>query len=452
MGIDTQQKPAASSERHPQQGQPHLPHPLHQADSMQTKESIEKLNPFHNCLLDNFQQHQERVRRYDNEIAAIQFAHDIQIHADSQFHNSGEAMHSRSQLEDVARKKLSIPQMKSFEQDIVAFEKRAAGDHLSPEKVTGFYDHTARLLKEKALHYSPTQKTNMALELVHHAANPESVTQGFAQTCNVSSVEYRMLSKDPQAVAKMTADVAANGTFTTAEGNRLLDNWHSIKPDANDSGRDMLDKLVQSTLVNCHWERFKRFDEDSTYFRFEHSKDLMGDRIFQYDANGAREPMRDEKTGLPVNDPQLSSAQLREIYNQAAGTNDAAFAIANANPKRQTDRTPFTSDDDCTYVNSAHALHETLLQGSREGRFPMELQVHTANNPFLKQTLKNDPTAPLDDAHFNWHAISIKSYNAQTHTVKIHNSWGKENDVNINLDELYRATMRPPGWKSATDD
>ena len=453
MGSDTSQNTLPERHStHDKHSHHNAAHQAEHADKAATRESLERSHPFHTCLLDNMKQHRAHLRQHENQIASILFAHDIKIHSDSPYKSWGDTMHRRSTLEDVARKKLSIPQMKAFEHDINTFENRAAADKLPPEKITSFYNETERLLKEKPMHYSLSQRANLALELVHHAADPESVRQGFSPTCNVSSIEFRMLAKDPQAVAKLTADVVHDGTFTTKDGTRLLDNWHSLQPGQSDSGRDMLDKLVQTTLVNCHWERHKAYDEDTSYYRYEHAKELGGDRIYRYNMNGSREALLDDKTGLPINDPQLTSPHLHDIYNQAARTEDERFSIANANARRRTDCTPSTTTEDCTYVNSAHALHEDLVRGERQHLYPMEIQVHTANNPDRKQTLKNDPYAPMDDNHFGWHAIAIKSYNAKTHTVKIHNSWGKEADVNISLEELYRATMSPKGWRFSTDD
>ena len=130
------------------------------------------------------------------------FGQDVHIHHESPYGDSPQAMHSRSALEDAARKKLSIPQMKSLENDLAVFEKHAANNGLDSKKVCQFYDSTADIFRSKSAHYNPMQKNALAVELIHHAAHPETIKQGNMQTCNVSSVEYRLLVREPQAVGK----------------------------------------------------------------------------------------------------------------------------------------------------------------------------------------------------------------------------------------------------------
>ena len=245
----------------------------------------------------------------------------------------------------------------------------------------------------------------------------------------------------------MVAQVAKDGTYTTADGTKLIDNWHTIKPVDNESQRDMLDGLVQTTLVNCHWARYQSYDEDPKSYRYERKQgNNNAERIYVY-GDGPRYEKRDNDNKL-IEDPNLTSADYIGIYNQVARTDERTFSIANGNQDREKDVTPNQSDDKCTYVNSESELHAVLAKATADKQFPTVLAVHTANFPFRKQTQMSCPDALGDDNNFGWHSIAITKYDAATHTVKIHNSWGKENDVNISLDQLYKATQKPTFWKN----
>lgn len=404
---------------------------------------------FHDSLLNDFKHHQANKEKFEKNLNTY-YAKDIKIHPDSPYHEHGVVVHNRCRLENIARKRLPVPQMKDFERDIVAFEKQSHAQAMAPDKVAAFYDNVSRLLTEKSMHYTSKQRTELALQLVHHSAKPESVVQGAAGTCNVASIEYRLLSRAPEAVAKMTADVTTNGNYVTADGTKLSDNWHSIKPEAGDRERGTLDKLVQTTLVNCHWERVNRDDNDAPKFRFEHSNAEMADRLAQYDSG--RTEIEDRDRGLPENSPKLNNTEFRDIYNQVVGSDDQATApwtISNGNPSQDPRYASRSSSDDTTIVNSKKDLREALQNGQQNHLFPMEIDVHTGNAPFKQQTLKADPFAGKDS--FGWHAISIKSYDEKSGKVKIHNSWGADKDVPMSVDQLYTATMLPPGERDSNE-
>ena len=419
-----------------------IANPTHLHDDIRNY-SKESAQSWHKCKTESLSQQQAHFKQYENN----HFAHDMQIHHDSPFANKPEAMHSRTQLEDIARKRLSIPQMKVMEKDLSAFENNAASNALDEKKVAKFYDATASLLKEQTMHYSPSQRNELALQLVHHAAHPEVVIQGSRNTCNVATVEYRLLVREPQAVAEMTAQVAKNGTFITADNTKLTDNWHSIKPGKSAEG-DMLDPLVQTTLVNCHWASYKTWDGDTTDYRYEvDQKTGIGERIWKYDQESGTRTMKNGTDNLPLSDPDLESSFFRHIYNQASGAGDTTFAVEHANPNREKNVLIKETDEDCNYVKSPKELHDLLKTAVEQKQFPLVVAVHTGNRPFSTQELRNDPTMPGTDHNFGWHELAITKYDAATHTAKIHNSWGKESDININLDQLYKSMQKPASWE-----
>ncbi|MFX4963488.1 hypothetical protein ABTC07_19615, partial [Acinetobacter baumannii] len=85
------------------------------------------------------------------------------------------------------------------------------------------------------------------------------------------------------------------------------DNWHSIKPTAGDTQRDILDRMVQTTLVNCHYERIaaQDFDGNKIGYRYEYTKDAGAFRVMVSEPNGSRHVQDDDVKGLPISDPEI---------------------------------------------------------------------------------------------------------------------------------------------------
>ncbi len=112
-----------------------------------------------------------------------------------------------------------------------------------------------------------------------HAAHPNTVDQGAHQTCNVTTLEVRNYSRDPERNAQLIADIATKGKFVTAGGTRIdmtkLD--FGLRPDnealralklqnggksealKEDGARDWSSQIIQTAMVNAHWQGESHF-------------------------------------------------------------------------------------------------------------------------------------------------------------------------------------------------
>ena len=407
------------------------------------QEDLKRLSeqPFHECKLWNRDMQEKERHRWEDRKT---FLGDMEIHSDSPYAKFGGPMHERTQLEKAIHAKMPIGVASEMEKDMHAFEERARKQRLEPEAVQKLYHQINRLFSEKSTtELTAGAKQQLAREILHQAAYPESVVQGHHNTCNVASVEFRLYTRAPQQAANVVADLALHGQFQTKDGSPIALNKTSLAMDSearnnphDGTKRTYASQLLQIGAVNVKWERDHNIDGINYFYQQDKQHD---ERLMEY-VDG--KPPRNSD-GTIAFQPKLSARDLTDIYNQMAGTDDRRIAAENVNGSRQKNvRLPESTDND-VYLRSATELHNLLCEAKREHKLPLFLGVHTANHPFDKQELRVNPNLARTDENFGWHAIAIYDYDERTHTAKIHNSWGKSNDINVNVDQLYRATLVP---------
>lgn len=412
------------------------------------QEDLKRLSeqPFHECKLWNREMHDKELHRWQDRKT---FLGDMQLHADSPYAQFGGPMHERTQLEKTIHAKMPVAVANAMEKDMRSFEARARKQHLEPEAVQQFYHQINRLLTEKPIReLTPGAKHQLAREIMHQAAHPESVVQGQHNTCNVASVEFRLYMRAPEAAARTVTNLALSGHFMTKDLSTITLNKTSLEMDSeaknnphDGTKRTYASQLLQLGAVNVRWQRDHSIDGLSYFYQQDKQHQ---ERLMQY-IDG--KPPHDSD-GTVAFTPKLGVKDLTDIYNQIARTNDKHIAAENINGMRQTNvRLPESTDNDVR-LRSTTELHTLLLQAKREHKLPLFLGVHTGNHPFDTQQLRVNPNLVRVDGDFGWHGIAIYDYDEKSHTAKIHNSWGKANDINVNVDQLYKATVVPnePGF------
>jgi hypothetical protein len=168
-----------------------------------------------------------------------------------------------------------------------AFEKETTKRGFDENDKGLFYKQLNRLLSDNpnAL-LDPSQRADLAEQVINHSAFPTTVDQGRNGTCNVTTIEHRLYANDPDIVAQMIADLANTGKFVTSAG-RTIDlaaSGSGIKPDLEaarslaqqrstrpgdpdpstdldwasqavkkDGGRDWASQLAETTMVKIAW-------------------------------------------------------------------------------------------------------------------------------------------------------------------------------------------------------
>lgn len=297
------------------------------------------------------------------------------------------------------------------------FEKLHGND---PKEMKAFYEQVSRLLDKGPMLGSTEvpqeRRVVLAEQVILQAANPDLIRQGDHNTCNVSTIEYRLYSRHPSAAAKMVADLARDGKWETGNTKvNLL--WHkdSFLPEPNTTSlklgddRSFASQIFQIGAVNAHYakqgvyEYFQEVDKQTG----KHEEVLQGDGGRSYK-------------------PNLTDDELINVYNKIANTNDTNFILANDSEKKT---------EHCFKFKTQEELGNYLFK--HKPALPLILVVHTANEPFWSEGKSGSDTGGP-------HVITIKSYDPVKGTVAIHNQWGPKSDhPAIPLTVLYNSTLSP---------
>ncbi|MBX9721399.1 MAG: hypothetical protein K2X81_08400, partial [Candidatus Obscuribacterales bacterium] len=116
-------------------------------------------------------------------------------------------------------------EFQQFASDVAQFERRAQEQNLSPEQVRETMAQVTRLLESRGQQgqgvQSERQRIRLAEQIMAKAAEPTSSDQGQNQTCNVTTIENRLYTREPAIAARLVADLALTGSHTTVDGTTI---------------------------------------------------------------------------------------------------------------------------------------------------------------------------------------------------------------------------------------
>jgi len=353
----------------------------------------------------------------------------------------------RSILESRMQRDLKGRDLRRMSGDLDLFERRATSAGLTSDQVAETYKQVTRLFDAGQGATLPAdQRLRLAQQVLRNAARPTSIDQGHHGTCNVSVVESRVYAKNPEAAARLVADIATTGSFRSKDGSLITPTMRSLSPDDEartyppaNGERGFASQVFQMTAANIKWQRTvvtpdghiaskgKITYEQIPSKRSSFSADT-GERVMDYSQNPPRE------TTSYKQGPALSVSDLPDIANQITGRSDSGFVIEN---KVHAGR--FTEQ-----VSSPKELEQAILDARQNGQLPAFIRVHTGNDPFL-----SDSGGTYSRQRGVWHVVSITDYDPRTKKVTIDNQWGSRGDRTVDLDKLYKATMEPgtDAWK-----
>jgi hypothetical protein len=352
---------------------------------------------------------------------------------------------ARDYLKALADNMVAAKLMKSKDRDrlgadLAAFEGRAGQAGLGPDEIKKTYENASHLIEYSgSAPLDQSARIKVAEQALHHAAYPTQIDQGRHDTCNVTTVEVRNFSRNPAAAVKLIADVATTGSFTCADGSKIIVDAKSLKTDeessqnpAADRERSYASQIFQITAANVYWQRQEadpagnyatrgslRFIQDASKRGFLTGD--TGERLMAYWSTPPKELAKS---------PALGASALKDIADQIAGTSDDGFVIENK----------IKGGANTVHVASEADLKDALSNLKKSGQLPAIIRVHTGNEPFL-----TDQGGGLSRSRGVWHVVSITAYDEQSGKVWMDNQWGKSSDHQMKVGDLYKATLEPPG-------
>ncbi len=130
--------------------------------------------------------------------------------------------------------KLEPPEAREqFVRDMERFEARVKAENRSPAEVTESYKQMSRLLEAENGAVGSKERQLAAKSFMSHAADPTNIDQGAHNTCNVTTLAERTMTRTPSKMAEMVATAAIDGKWTASDGKVI-----TLKPESLQPGRE----------------------------------------------------------------------------------------------------------------------------------------------------------------------------------------------------------------------
>lgn len=311
---------------------------------------------------------------------------------------------------------------RSIEELTQRIEDRQVRDPMSDAQIAEAYKQVSKLLEENpGAPVSLTDRVLLAEQVMHELAYPCTIDQGANNTCNVTTIENRMATRDPNEVAALVAEVATTGRYRTADG-AVIDMRGQLAPDpvalsnfghqlgsgVNAKGREYdrtyAGQIFQTTAVNVHWQTSRRAPDGSPCAPGDIAYRIINGRERLVNTRTGAEYRKSD--GSPIDAPTLSLEDMKSLHNRIAGKDDYDF-IVTADSKVQI-------GNDCVSLDTPEGLARYLEFQKVEGNLPVIVYLPGRGAP--------------GSADHSAHVVTVRDYDSSTGTAEVINQWGMSHD------------------------
>jgi hypothetical protein len=345
---------------------------------------------------------------------------------------------ARANLKKNAELNIASPQDRErLARDMQSFENRAGKQPLSANEVANTYDQMSQLIDAKEGAVPKEDRILAAETFAHHLADPTNIDQGRHGTCNVTTLEEHLVTRNPSTAAEIVTTTALTGQWVAPDGKTIKLDQGSMVPGVEersnrlqDGQRSYATQLMNLALVNDTTQRqanpmFYSMDKPSAggdngeRLKFADGRDVTKDDLFH---NGDKTAWN--STFVKASDISLSAGRLTGEHDVVIANKDAERSPALVN------------------VESEQSLAQALKEQKANGHWPAIVLVNAAD-PMFKDAVGANVGAD------SWHVLSVTDFDEKTNQVKLSNQWGKANDITTDVSSLYRATIPPEKTKNS---
>jgi hypothetical protein len=340
---------------------------------------------------------------------------------------------SRAKLEsDIDKVRASNPELaRQMSRDMAAFEKRMAGVSNGDAHVDATYKEITKLLESKGGQLTSSSKGQVAADILHAAADPGSVNQGFTNDCALASMESRMYARNPERAAAIVVEASTTGHVrTTLDGKDMAlapsTFWNRQSSEGMDPAvkfRSLGDQIFQTVAYNAELNQLNKADPNRN-LRMElakaHPPYDTGERVYDY----SKHP-REDVTGSRATAPIIDPATTEAVYNNLARTNESGFSL--------------TFDN----ANTPNDLRNTLTRAQAEGKLPLIVVASLERDPIKSEFGGESGIQGAMTHGVNYHAITVTGFDPRTGDVHYRSSTDGSQDRTMTLDQFYKV-LHPP--------
>lgn len=406
------------------------------ADGPDDKVGREPLTPQEKLLAERQRITDAADTKIANPEERARFKKDMQAFEDRMKQRAEE---EKKQIDEKVKKNLLTPE--------VAAEQKAKLDVHAAEQTAETYKQTARIFEASDNPKVPLKekdRTAIAEQIIHQAANPTSIDQGYHNTCNVATIETKLYTVEPSRAAEVIANVATTGKHQIP-GPPPLDvevDPNSIKPDREartnppkDGQRSHASQIFEVAAVNSFYAYSNSLQNPPGKIRYEQHEPGKapdtGERLMDYSKNPPVRIRSKDDDGKLIDSPELTNDQLYFLEHQLRASNPDGTYLSN-------DRRDFNS----TFIENDKQLESELARLKEQGKLPVTISVHTDNYPF------HSDGGESAGGKGDWHVVTITDYHpGPPARAEIDNQWGSDDDRfgdrSLPVKDIFNA-MRDP--------
>lgn len=366
----------------------------------------------------------------------------------AKFHKDMQAFEDRMHKQAEERNKSIDEQVKKGEiTPEKAAQMKAEAEKKATEELAKTYEATSRILEapdNPKLPLKEKDRVAIAEQIMHQAANPTSVDQGFHNTCNVTTIETKLYTTDPSKAAEIVANVATTGkhrvpgpppTDVEVDPKSLIADKEARNNPPADGQRSHASQIFEVTAVNIHYTMENNKTNPPGKIRYEQHEPGKapdtGERLMDYSTNPPKRVQSKNDDGKIIDSPEVTNDQLLGIEKQIRGGDSKDRLLSNLD-----------GDASANKINDAAQLNTELARLKKEGKLPVTIMVHTDNYPF------HSDGGESAGGKGGWHVVTVTDYNpGPPATVQMDNQWGsgadKFGDKALPVTDLFNA-MRDP--------
>jgi len=333
---------------------------------------------------------------------------------------------SRERLKKDAAANIENPQdREKFTKDMEALEQQAKSQPLSAREVSETYDQLSKLLEAKNGAVPKHDRVLAAETFAHHMGDPTNIDQGYHYTCNMTSLEEHLITRNPSKAAEIIATMAITGHWKAPDGKVIKITPGSLVPGVEernnppaDGKRSYATQLMNLALINDTEQR-KIPPEFYSQERPKNPGDT-GERLRYADgSNVSYDDVLHNGNKRAYNAPDINCSEISREGQSING--EGKFVIANGREDRGAG---------VVHINSPEDLRRTLADMKARHKLPAIIEVDANSAAF-----GGDPSRGP-----GWHVVSITDYDEKTGKVHISNQWGKDSDRDMTSEDLYDST------------
>jgi hypothetical protein len=343
---------------------------------------------------------------------------------------------ARESLQKEARLSLSKDDLANFKTDMADFETRAKSSKLPDSEVAKTYHSVESLLNTLGGNVSTADLHQLAQQVMHQAAHPNSVQQGPFDTCAPATLETLIYTSTPSAAADLVAQSALYGEYRKDNDKVAADAKPSYTTSDKNGGigRSYASQIFQTVALNV---AFSSLGENKTY-EISHDKPPADEQQKGPGING-RSDLPQENLMLDwVKDAKgrkspfagTSPAEMGAAY-QAITEKDDLVVIAGGSGK---------DTSNVKFVNTPEKMKTVLQDLQTKGNVPVMVFVDSRTQPFWSEANGGAAMLPLEPGATYGHVAAVTGYDSANSTVSIHTNW-RDTDSKVSVADLARATQ-----------